>query len=223
MLDRLEEGRDRQRRLVWSASHELRSPIAAIRQHVEVALAHPEESDGQVAEVVLAEDLLQRMVEDLLLLTRSTRALSPSGARRSTWTTSCSPKRPACAPPTPGTGRHEGRLGMQGPRRRGTPRAARAQPHRQRDPACEESDHGVALPGRRRRGARSTTTAPASRCATGNVSSSGSRGWTRRAIATRGHRARLGDRPRDRQRASRHGHGIGRSDRGRSVRGDDPA
>jgi signal transduction histidine kinase len=72
MLDRLEEGRDRQRRLVSDASHELRSPIAAIRQHVEVALAHPEQTDGEeLAEVVLAEDLrLQRMVEDLLLLTR---------------------------------------------------------------------------------------------------------------------------------------------------------
>lgn len=72
MLDRLEEGRDRQRRLVSDASHELRSPIAAIRQHVEVALAHPEQSDGsELAEVVLAEDLrLQRMVEDLLLLTK---------------------------------------------------------------------------------------------------------------------------------------------------------
>ncbi|MGH2538887.1 MAG: sensor histidine kinase [Actinomycetota bacterium] len=72
MLDRLEEGRDRQRRLVSDASHELRSPIAAIRQHVEVAIAHPETIDGEeLAEVVLAEDLrLQRMVEDLLLLTR---------------------------------------------------------------------------------------------------------------------------------------------------------
>ena len=72
MLDRLEEGRDRQRRLVSDASHEIRSPIAAIRQHAEVALAHPEQTDGQeLAEVVLAEDLrLQRMVEDLLLLTR---------------------------------------------------------------------------------------------------------------------------------------------------------
>ncbi|HET9311969.1 MAG TPA: histidine kinase dimerization/phospho-acceptor domain-containing protein, partial [Actinomycetota bacterium] len=72
MLDRLEEGRDRQRRLVSDASHELRSPIAAIRQHAEVAHAHPTESDvRELAEVVLAEDLrLQRMVEDLLLLTR---------------------------------------------------------------------------------------------------------------------------------------------------------
>jgi signal transduction histidine kinase len=72
MLDRLEEGRDRQRRLVSDASHELRSPLAAIRQHAEVTLAHPEDSDAvELAEVVLAEDLrLQRMVDDLLFLTR---------------------------------------------------------------------------------------------------------------------------------------------------------
>ena len=72
MLDRLEEGRDRQRRLVSDASHELRSPLAVIRQYAEVALAHPADSDvEELAEVVLAEDLrLQRMVDDLLLLTR---------------------------------------------------------------------------------------------------------------------------------------------------------
>jgi len=72
MLDRLQKGRDRQRRLVSDASHELRSPLAAIRQHAEVALAHPADSDAEeLAEVVLAEDLrLQRMVDDLLLLTR---------------------------------------------------------------------------------------------------------------------------------------------------------
>jgi len=72
MLDRLEEGRDRQRRLVSDASHELRSPLAVIRQHAEVALAHPADSDAEeLAEIVLVEDLrLQRMVEDLLLLTR---------------------------------------------------------------------------------------------------------------------------------------------------------
>jgi signal transduction histidine kinase len=72
MLDRLQEGRDRQRRLVSDASHELRSPLAVIRQHAEVALAHPEDSDAEeFADIVLAEDLrLQRMVDDLLLLTR---------------------------------------------------------------------------------------------------------------------------------------------------------
>jgi signal transduction histidine kinase len=72
MLARLEEGHDRQRRFVSDASHELRSPVATIRQHAEVALAHPQQSRvEELAEVVLEEDVrLQRLVEDLLLLTR---------------------------------------------------------------------------------------------------------------------------------------------------------
>jgi signal transduction histidine kinase len=72
MLERLEAGQHRARRFVSDASHELRSPVAAIRQFAEVALAHPERTAvGELAEVVLEEDArLQRLVEDLLLLTR---------------------------------------------------------------------------------------------------------------------------------------------------------
>jgi signal transduction histidine kinase len=72
MLERLETGHERQRRFVSDASHELRSPVATIRQHAEVALEHPGLSSAEdLASVVLAEDLrLQRLVEDLLLLAR---------------------------------------------------------------------------------------------------------------------------------------------------------
>jgi signal transduction histidine kinase len=72
MLGRLEEGQARQRRFVSDASHELRSPVASIRQHSEVVLAHPDNASVQeLARVVLAEDLrMQRLVEDLLLLAR---------------------------------------------------------------------------------------------------------------------------------------------------------
>jgi signal transduction histidine kinase len=72
MLARLELGQHRQRRFVSDASHELRSPVAAIRQHAEVALTHPDGTSTQdLAEIVLAEDVrLQQLVEDLLLLTR---------------------------------------------------------------------------------------------------------------------------------------------------------
>jgi signal transduction histidine kinase len=72
MLTRLEEGQVRQRRFVSDASHELRSPVAAIRQHAEVALAHPDGTDPRdLAGIVLEEDVrLQGLVEDLLLLTR---------------------------------------------------------------------------------------------------------------------------------------------------------
>jgi signal transduction histidine kinase len=70
MLDRLERAHERQRRFVSDASHELRSPVASIRQHAEVALAHPDRTGTtELAATVLAEDLrVQRLIEDLLLL-----------------------------------------------------------------------------------------------------------------------------------------------------------
>jgi signal transduction histidine kinase len=73
MLDRLQRSQESQRRFVSDASHELRSPIAAIRQHAEVAQAHPgRTSVDELATTVLAEDLrMQHLVDDLLLLTRS--------------------------------------------------------------------------------------------------------------------------------------------------------
>jgi signal transduction histidine kinase len=72
MLARLEKGVARERRFVSDASHELRSPVTAIRQHVEVALSHPEQTSiEELAGMVLEENLrLQRIVEDLLLLSR---------------------------------------------------------------------------------------------------------------------------------------------------------
>jgi signal transduction histidine kinase len=71
MLDRLEHAQIRERRFVADASHELRSPIAAIRQHAEVALAHPELGDG-LAGVAHAESLrMQALVDDLLLLAQA--------------------------------------------------------------------------------------------------------------------------------------------------------
>jgi signal transduction histidine kinase len=73
MLDRLEGAQTRQREFVSDASHELRSPVASIRQHAEVALAHPERTTvPALAATVLAEGLrVQRLVEDLLLLARA--------------------------------------------------------------------------------------------------------------------------------------------------------
>jgi signal transduction histidine kinase len=73
MLGRLEQAQARQRRFVSDASHELRSPVATIRQHAEVALAHPDRtSTAELASTVLAENLrTQRLVEDLLLLARA--------------------------------------------------------------------------------------------------------------------------------------------------------
>jgi len=63
---------ERQRRFVADAAHELRSPVASIRQHAEVASAHPETTDvGELATTVGAEGVrLQALVDDLLLLAR---------------------------------------------------------------------------------------------------------------------------------------------------------
>lgn len=73
MLGRLEDSRTRQLRFVSDASHELRSPVASIRQHSEVALAHPGRTTvPELAATVLAEDLrVQGLVDDLLLLARA--------------------------------------------------------------------------------------------------------------------------------------------------------
>ncbi|VEG52759.1 signal transduction histidine kinase [Mycolicibacterium aurum] len=72
MLDRLESAQRNQQRLVSNASHELRSPVAAIRQHAQVALHHPEATDiHSLASVVDIEAArLNDLVNDLLLLAR---------------------------------------------------------------------------------------------------------------------------------------------------------
>ena len=72
MLGRLESSHVRQRRFVSDAAHELRSPVASIRQHSEVAIAHPEAASvGDLADVVHRENLrVEQLVDDLLLLAR---------------------------------------------------------------------------------------------------------------------------------------------------------
>ena len=72
MLDRLAAGARRQREFVSDASHELRSPIAATRTQIEVALAHPDRVEAAAAlRGVLAETTrLEGLVADLLALAR---------------------------------------------------------------------------------------------------------------------------------------------------------
>jgi signal transduction histidine kinase len=70
MLDRLQDASTRQQRFVADASHELRSPVAAIRTELEVAqrTARPEEWPA-VADRLLAEEArLEAVITDLLLL-----------------------------------------------------------------------------------------------------------------------------------------------------------
>lgn len=72
MLDRLDAAASAQRRFVSDASHELRSPLATIRQHAELAQLHPDATSvDDLAEVVHDEGLrMQELVDALLLLTR---------------------------------------------------------------------------------------------------------------------------------------------------------
>ena len=72
MLDRLSASRRRQQQFVSDASHELRNPVATSKVKLEVALAHPDETDWEeTARVVLAEqDRLGGLVDDLLMLAR---------------------------------------------------------------------------------------------------------------------------------------------------------
>ena len=72
MLARLESSAKAQRQFVSDASHELRSPLASIRQHAELAQSYPDRIDvAELSTVVLEEGArLQDLVESLLLLTR---------------------------------------------------------------------------------------------------------------------------------------------------------
>jgi signal transduction histidine kinase len=74
MLARLEESRERQRRFVADASHELRSPLTGMRAELELALERELEqpsSDGRewATRELLADTVrLQRLVDDLLTI-----------------------------------------------------------------------------------------------------------------------------------------------------------
>lgn len=73
MLARIERGHSAQRQFVGDASHELRSPLTAIISALDVAVAHPEVFDLNLATSTLVPEA-QRMrvlVEDLLLLARA--------------------------------------------------------------------------------------------------------------------------------------------------------
>lgn len=71
-LDRLHQAMTRQRQFVADASHELRSPIAAVRAQLELALARPSRTDWPTAVHKALQDTerLQAVASDLLLLAR---------------------------------------------------------------------------------------------------------------------------------------------------------
>jgi signal transduction histidine kinase len=79
MLTRLEAAQVRQRQFVSDASHELRSPVTAIRSDLEVALREGPAADWpSVAQGVLGEEArLERLIDDLLMLAAGDEASAP--------------------------------------------------------------------------------------------------------------------------------------------------
>jgi signal transduction histidine kinase len=71
MLARLQQAQRTQRQLVADASHELRSPVTAIRTTAEVALSEPGGDHALAGEVLEEAVRLERLVQDLLLLARA--------------------------------------------------------------------------------------------------------------------------------------------------------
>ena len=71
MLDRVEDAADRQRLFAASASHELRSPLSAIRTELEVGLAYPDRADWPhiAADALVEVDRLETLARDLRDLT----------------------------------------------------------------------------------------------------------------------------------------------------------
>jgi signal transduction histidine kinase len=73
MLARLDEAAARQRRFVADASHELRSPLTAIRTGLEVGLAHPDHAPWpQIASrAVRQAQRLEQLIAQLLVLAKA--------------------------------------------------------------------------------------------------------------------------------------------------------
>ncbi|GGO71004.1 sensor histidine kinase [Nonomuraea cavernae] len=71
-LDRLQDAVTQQRRFVSDASHDLRSPITAMRTQIEEALLYPADTDWEETgrALVASLDRLQALVADLLALAR---------------------------------------------------------------------------------------------------------------------------------------------------------
>ena len=133
MLARLEASQARQRQFVADTSHELRSPIASIREQAEVGLAHPDrvEIEAMAASVHADALRLQALVDDLLLLARADEQTLELRSRPVDLDDLVFVEaRQTKAGDWPGD-RRVGRLGRSRDGRRGEPAAGRAEPARE--------------------------------------------------------------------------------------------
>ncbi len=82
MLARLDQAQQQQQRFVSDAAHELRSPVASIRQNLEVATLYPDHlSTEELIETVRSESTrLERLVTALLSLARLDERSTSTGA-----------------------------------------------------------------------------------------------------------------------------------------------
>ena len=100
MLDRLESGYARERRLVSDASHELRTPLTTMRAELELALRGERdvgELRAAIASVHEETRRMSRLADDLLVLAAPIRVGSPSRSPPQRGT--CSAPRPSAARP----------------------------------------------------------------------------------------------------------------------------
>jgi len=78
LLARLEEAREKERRILDDASHELRTPLAILGIEIELALRRsrtPEELRASLENAAKVSQDLNRLAEDLLVLSRSNRGI----------------------------------------------------------------------------------------------------------------------------------------------------
>jgi signal transduction histidine kinase len=84
MLGRLEAARTRQREFIADAAHELRSPLASMRTQLEVGKQLGDKTDWPAVadDLLIDTQRLSRLVDDLLLLARTSEAGAPVPAGR---------------------------------------------------------------------------------------------------------------------------------------------